>query len=61
MGGKNFGWLAVWVPSPDWLSHKGRSLILRSVDLLLYGFRVVVSAVIGQNKLICDWSVLADL
>jgi hypothetical protein len=22
MGGINFGWLAVWVPSPDWLSRK---------------------------------------
>ena len=22
MGGINFGWLAVWVLSPDWLSHK---------------------------------------
>jgi len=23
MGGINFGWLAVWVLSPDWLSRKG--------------------------------------
>jgi len=22
MGGINFGWLAVWVPSPDWLCRK---------------------------------------
>jgi hypothetical protein len=22
MGGINFGWLAVWDPSPDWLSRK---------------------------------------
>jgi len=22
MGGMNFGWLAVWVLSPDWLSRK---------------------------------------
>jgi hypothetical protein len=22
MGGINFGWLAVWVLSPDWLSRK---------------------------------------
>ena len=22
MGGINFGWLAVWVPSPDWLSRR---------------------------------------
>jgi hypothetical protein len=22
MGRINFGWLAVWVPSPDWLSRK---------------------------------------
>jgi len=22
MGGINFAWLAVWVPSPDWPSHK---------------------------------------
>jgi hypothetical protein len=22
MGGINFGWLAVWVASPDWLSRK---------------------------------------
>ena len=22
MGGINFGWLAAWVPSPDWLRRK---------------------------------------
>jgi hypothetical protein len=25
-GGINFGWLAVWVPSPDWLRRKNESV-----------------------------------
>ena len=29
MGGKNFGWLAVWVPSPDWLCRMRRYQVLR--------------------------------
>jgi len=29
MGGKNFGWLAVWVPSPDWLRRMRRYQVLR--------------------------------
>ena len=28
MGGKNFGWLAVWVPSPDWLCRMRRYQVL---------------------------------
>jgi len=29
MGGNNFGWLAVWVPSTDWLCRKRRYQVLR--------------------------------
>ena len=28
MGGKTFGWLAVWVPSPDWLCRMRRNQVL---------------------------------
>jgi hypothetical protein len=32
MGGINFGWLAVWGLSPDWLKHKGYATIIRRLD-----------------------------
>ena len=34
MGGINFGWLAVWVPSADWLHRKSdlRESVIKQLD-----------------------------